>query len=186
MAYATRDDVLARAGRFAGLFDVAGRRPSLADLDALVETVSAAVDVEIRAHGYDPASLTNDLAEALRDVVAWAVLIRALPEASPGDNATEPTVERGRTIVAASGFRALAGGGTDVLEAMAGAIGALEAGTGGGGTGTSAGSFWDDLPEEALTGRLGRMTPVTLVNGSVPGELEAEDASPQFRRGMSL
>lgn len=185
--YASQDDVLARAGRFAGLFSVAGRRPNLADLDAMLLTVSAVIDAEIRAHGYDPATITPELEESLRDVAAWAVLIRALPEASPGDNAIDGTVERGSAIVTASGFPALAAGGAvNVFQAI-GAIETLEAGAGGGGPGTSAGSFWDELPEEWIQGRLMRRGDVTLVNGALPDELlEGFDAAPTFRRGQSL
>lgn len=184
--YATQDDVLARAGRFAGLFQVAGKRPNLADIDAMLDTVSAVIDVEIEAHGYDPASLTADLVESLRDVAAWAVLVRALPEASPGDNATESTVERGQKILDASGFPALGESGVNVLEAIA-SIGALEAGAGGGGPGTSAGSFWDELPEEWMTGKLHHRGDVTLVNGALPDQWEdGVDAAPQWRRGQSL
>lgn len=186
MAYATQDDVLARAGRFGGLFSVAGRRPNLADVDELLETITAIVDSDIRAHGYDPALLTDDLAGALRDVVAWATLIRVLPEASPGDPAVDAVVERGRAIVTASGFPALAEGGTNVIAAL-GALGTLEAGQGGGGPGSSAGSFWDELPEDWITGRLGRRGDVTLLNGALPDTFDdGIAAEPQFRRGQSL
>lgn len=183
--YASQDDVLARAGRFAGLFSVAGRRPNLADLDAMLVTVSAAIDAEIRAHGYDPATITPELEEALKDVAAWAVLVRALPEASPGDNAVDPTIARGQAILTASGFPTLAEG-TNVIATM-GAIATLEAGEGGGGPGTSAGSFWDELPADWMAGRLFRRGDVTLVNGALPDDLlEGVDAAPQFRRGQSL
>lgn len=188
--YATQDDVLARAGRFGGVFSVAGRRPNLADLDAMLATVSAVIDAEIRAHGYDPASITPELVEALRDVTAWAVVIRALPEAVPGDDAITATIDRGRAIVTASGFPTLAEGGVNLLTAI-GAIGAietLEAGEGGGGPGTSAGSFWDELPADwLLPHRLSGRGDVTLVNGVLPNDdLDADAAAPQFRRGMSL
>lgn len=186
MIYAAQGDVLARAGRFAGLFSVVGKRPNLADLDDLLEQVSAEIDVEIQAHGYDPASLDADLVTALTDVAAWAVLVRALPEASPGDNATEPTIERGVAILNASGFKSLAEGGVNVLEAM-GAIAALEAGSAGGGPGTSAGSLWDDLPEETLWSRLRRGDVVVASMGDFGTTVDAEEArGPQFHRGMSL
>lgn len=183
--YATSDDVLARAGRFAGLFQVTGKRPDADDLDAILVTVSAIIDAEIRARGYDPDSLTDELVESLRDVAAWAVLVRALPEASPGDNALEPTLERGKAILEASGFKAL-GAASNVMDAI-GSLATLEAGEGGGGAGTSAGSFWDSLPEDWVTGRLSHRSDVTLVNGSPPDEFgDGVDAEPQFRRGMSL
>lgn len=186
-AYASHDDVLARAGRFAGLFQVVDRRPNLEDLDGFLDTVAAAIDNEILAHGYDPAALTDELVEMLRDVAAWAVLIRTLPSASPGDNATEALVERGRAIVTSSGFPALADeSGGNVLASM-GAIAALEAGSGGGGPGSSAGSFWDELPTDWITGRLSHRDDVTIVNGGFPDGFEDGDsAAPQFRRGQSL
>lgn len=187
MSYAVQDDVLARAGRFAGLFTVAGKRPNLADIDAMLATVTSAIDVEIKAHGYDPAVLTDDLVEMLRDVNAWAVLVRALPEASPGDNAIADTVARGTAILTASGFPSLAEGGAGNVLVSLGAIAALEAGSGGGGPGSSAGSFWDELPEDWMTGRLNRRGDVQLQNGMPPQDLlDGLDAAPQFRRGQSL
>lgn len=145
MAYAVRDDVLARAGRFAGLFEVPGKRPNLADLDAFLEEVAAIIDAEIRAQGYDPATITADLKAALLDINAWAVVVRALPEASPGDDAIVATVEQGSAILEAAGFPSLASGGAvDVFAALQ----LLEAGGGGGGAGSSAGSFWDTMPDE--------------------------------------
>lgn len=159
--YAVRDDVLARAGRFAGVFSVANKRPNLADLDAMLETVSASIDIEIRAAGYDPDLITADLAESLRDVAAWAVLLRALPEASPGSDEVEPTLERARQILTAAGFPGLAEGASDVFSA----IEVLQTGAAGGGAGTSAGSFWDTLPED---------------------ELDEEAREPLWERGQSL
>lgn len=183
--FASQEDVLARAGRFAGLFNVPGRRPNLEDLDEMLVTVSAAISTEIEAHGYDPATLTADLLEGLRDVAAWATLVRSLPQASPGDNAIDDLIAQGDAILKASGFASL-GTGLNVLATI-GAIEALEAGRGGGGPGTSAGSFWDSLPEEWMTGRLFRRGDVTLLNGQVPDDLlEGMDAAPTFRRGQSL
>lgn len=165
MSYASSDDVLARAGRFAGLFSVSGKRPDTSDLDAFLDTTAASIDAEIRRRGYDPASLSAELEEALLDVNAWAALIRALPAASPGDDAIQPTIDRGVAILKASGFEDLASGGSDVF----GILGALEAGQGGGGSGTSAGSTWDLFGDSA--------------------ELSSEDADvlePVWRRGQSL
>lgn len=165
-AYAVRDDVLARAGRFSGVFSVAGKRPNLADLDAFLEDVSAIIDAEIRARGFDPASLTPELQRSLKDVNAWAVIVRALPEAAPGDDEIEPIVEQGRGILEAAGFPSLAASGsTDVFAALE----ALEAGEGGGGVGAVAGSYVGDL--------------------EVEDDLEFEDLEaslPLWRRGQSL
>lgn len=183
--YATVDDVYARAGRFAGLFQVAGKHPDQTDLATELGVITDSIDVEIRAHGYEPASLDADLISSLRDVAAWAAIVRLLPGASPGDNAVDAIVERGQAILNASGFPAL-GEGTNVI-AQIGAIAALEAGAGGGGPGSSAGSFWDDLPADTIWSRMRRGDVVVLTNGAIPdAESAAADAGPQFRRGMSL
>lgn len=167
MAYAVRDDVLARAGRFAGIFSVAGKRPNEADLDEFLEDVASLIDAEIRSRGYDPALLTTETSEALRDVNAWAALVRALPQAAPGDDDTTALVNRGVAILEAAGFPGLAGGSVNLFAVLE----AIEAGTGGGGPGSSAGSFWDEVeePEETLT-----------------AEEIGEAAEPVWRRGQSL
>lgn len=168
-AYAVRDDVLARAGRFQGVFSVAGKRPNLGDLDLFLDDVSAIIDVEIRARGYDPDLLTVEIKDSLRDVAAWAVLLRALPEASPGSDEIEPTLDRARAILNAAGFPSLAeGGAADVFVALE----ALEAGTGGGGPGTSAGSFLADLEDE--------------LSIAEEEEIDSDTVGPQWRRGQSL
>jgi hypothetical protein len=183
--YASVEDVYARAGRFAGLFQVAGKHPDQTDLATELGVITDSIDVEIRAHGYDPALLDADLVSSLRDVAAWAAIVRLLPGASPGDDATETLVTRGQSILNASGFPAL-GEGTNVIAQM-GAIAALETGTGGGGPGSSAGSFWDGLPEESIFTRLRRGDEIVLTNGAIPdSEFTAADAGPQFRRGQSL
>ena len=182
MAYAAQDDVLLRAGRFAGVFQVAGKRPNLADLDTLLDDVSAIIDAEIRARGYDPDLLDADLVAALKDVAAWATLLRALPQANPGDEADD-LLAQAEAIVVAAGFPGLTrGGSTDVWAALA----SLEAGTGGGGAGSSAGSFWDELEDESSPlSRLYRNGAVSLVNGE-PLEPEADPLTPLWTRGQSL
>lgn len=181
--YASQDDVLARAGRFGGVFSVAGKRPSLADLTALTEQVSEIVDAEVRSRGFDPDLLSADLIVALKDVVAWATLIRALPQANPGEDA-EPLLERAEMIVRGYGFPGLASGGANV-DVFA-ALSALEAGQGGGGAGAGAGSFWDSTGEEdSILSRLRRREPVEIVNGAI--DYDSPSASePLWRRGQSL
>lgn len=185
--YATQDDVLARAGRLQGVYSVAGKRPNLGDVDAMLDQVSAEIDVQISAAGYDPSLLTAELQDSLRNVAAWAVVVRTLPEASPGDNAVDAIVERGQAILNASGFPSLGTGATNVMESI-GALNALQAGAGGGGPGSSAGSFWDDVSEsDDLWSRLRRGDKVVLTNGALPVELFEQDAdAPQFRRNQSL
>lgn len=149
MAYAVRDDVLARAGRFAGLFAVVGKRPNEADLDELLEDVSSLIDAEILGRGYDPDLLSPAIVGSLRDVTAWATLVRALVQAAPGDDAVEELVGQGTKIIEAAGFPGLAGGSSDVFGALA----AISAGEGGGGPRSSAGSLWDEIaePEDTWT-----------------------------------
>lgn len=166
MAYATRGDVLARAGRFAGVFQVAGKRPDEADLDLYLEQVSDVIDLEIRARGYDPALISVDAKTSLADVAAWATLVRALPSASPGDDEIDGLVDRGIQILDAAGFPSLAGAGSANIFAT---LEALEAGEAGGGPGTSAGSLWDELDEIFL-----------------PDDLDTVSIPPTFRRGQSL
>lgn len=146
MAYADVEDVLARAGRFAGVFDVAGKRPSVADLDTFVAEVAAVIDSKIRARGFNPGTLSDEVVSALRDVNAWAVLIRALPSALVGDPAADDLLAQAKAIVAGAGFEELAGGGGDVFTLLE----VVESAQEGGGAGSSAGSFWDDVgePEE--------------------------------------
>jgi hypothetical protein len=176
MAYAARDDVLLRAGRFAGVFQVAGKRPNEADLDELLDDVSAVIDAEIRSRGYDPATLDADLTAALKDVTAWAVLLRSLPQANPGEDAEE-LLERADAIVTAAGFPSLSrSGATDVFAALD----ALEAGEGGGGPGSSAGSFWDEVSDEET------VPSVRVVNGELVLETFSSSEEPLWKRGQSL
>lgn len=166
MAYAVRDDVLARAGLFAGVFQVVGKRPNEADLDAFIEDVADIIDADIRSRGFDPALLTPEIEGALRDVNAWAVLLRALPAAVPGNDADE-LLDRAREIVVAAGFPALAAGSVDVFGVLA----AIEAGQGGGGASSGAGSLWDEIvePEDDWT-----------------AEEVGEASLPTWRRGQPL
>lgn len=167
MAYAVRDDVLARAGRYGGVFSVPGKRPNEADLDVFLDEVASLIDTEIRRRGYDPALLTADSLAVLTDVNAWAVVIRALPQALPGDEDAQELIDRGIEIVKAAGFPSLADGGVDVF----GLLEALDAGAAGGGPGSSAGSFWDDVVEPEETWDEDEI---------------GEAAQPLWRRGQSL
>lgn len=138
--YANQDDVLARAGRIGGAFSVAGRRPSLADIDEFLLDVTAEINVEIRRHGFDPAALDAEVVTALRDIAAYGALAKALAGVDPSsrpDN-LENLVKKAEGVWSsdASSSRRSA-----QIQSI---IGIIEAGVGGGGTGPSAGSLWDD------------------------------------------
>jgi hypothetical protein len=144
-SYATRDDVLLRAGRIGPAFSVAGKRPNLTDIDALVSQLSDEVDEAVRARGFDPAALDANAKTALLDVVAYGALaraVRALGDQSP--EVQQILVEADAVWSSAMGDGTTAGtiaGGTFP------AIAALLAGAAGGGTVVSAGSFWEDEPD---------------------------------------
>ena len=167
MSYAGVDDVLARAGRFAGVFQVTGQRPDEADLGAFLDQVTAVIDAKIQSRGFDPAELNDEIRQALLDVNAWAVLIRALPAAIVGDDAADKLLEQAREIVSAAGFEELAAGTSEVFSLLE----TIQTGTGGGGTGSGAGSLWDELgePEEERD-----------------ADEIAEAAAPVWSRGQSL
>lgn len=153
MSYATPDDVLLRAGRVGGAFTVAGRRPNLADLDTLLANVSAEIDVEIRQRGYDPAALDQTTTDALTDVAAYGALARALPAIDPSSRPDNVD----KLIEIAEGVWSSTPGKRG--NQLASILLLLEAGRGGGGPGTSAGSFWDEEPDyptqsDLLTARL--------------------------------
>lgn len=142
MAYATNDDVLLRAGRVGGAFSVAGRRPTLADITTLLTDVSAEIDVEIRRRGYDPAALDATATAALKDVAAYGALARALAAVDPSsrpDN-VDKLIERAESVWSSDPNTDKRGNQLTAVLML------LEAGRGGGGSGTSAGSFWDEEP----------------------------------------
>lgn len=143
MSYADVSDVLSRAGRFAGAFQVPGKRPDEADLGQYLDQVSSAIDAKIRARGFDPGALNDEIEQALLDVNAWAVLIRALPSALVGDNAADDLIAQAKAIVSAAGFEELAAGTAEIFTLLE----TVEAGQAGGGPGAGAGSFWDDIGE---------------------------------------
>lgn len=140
MAYAVRDDVLARAGRVAGAFSIAGKRPNLADIDAFIADVTAEIDVEIRRRGFDPALLDAEVVVALRDIAAYGALAKALAGIDPSDR---PDNLDNLVAKAESVWSSDASSGRRSAQ-IASIVGIIEAGVGGGGTGPSAGSLWDD------------------------------------------
>lgn len=140
-AYATADDVKARAGRAANTFGVAGKRPNETDLEKFLIDVSAEIDSLLRGRGHDPAALPAGVAAALRDLAAYGALYRALPGVDMSDrpDETKKLLDTARRIWE-GGTKALAEG---TLPALA----QLEAAGG-----SSAGDFWTDHPAYPTTG----------------------------------
>ena len=168
-AYAVADDVLLRAGRVAGAFTVTGKRPNLADISSLLTDVSAEIDVEIRAQGYDPALLDTATTGALKDIAAYGVLARALAAIDPSDRPdnVKSLIDRAESVWSSDPSSDRRGATLSRILLL------LEAGAGGGGAGSSAGSFWD---EEELYPTEGDFAVARL------NPLQA----PDFARGMKL
>lgn len=135
MSYATFADVQARAGRASRVFEVEGKHPNQADIEAILDDVSALIDTAIRSRGFDPAAMAVSVSDALRDLAAYGALARGLAAADPsGRPGLMSGLSRAETIWT-SGINAIfAGTYGPILE--------LEAG----GTGTSAGSLGIDDP----------------------------------------
>lgn len=151
-AYATFADVAARAGRFSGAFGAAGGqpKPNENEITQLLADLAAQVDVALRARGYDPAALDATVKLALKDVVAYGALARALqsiPDSS--DEIRELEEYAGKVWGSAMGdptSNTAAGQKGSIAAGTHPAIAALEAGQAGGG-GQTAGDFWTDEPD---------------------------------------
>lgn len=136
MAYASFDDVTARAGRLAGGFLVEGKHPDRADIEGFLADVAAEIDAILRAHGHDPATFTSDTREALRGLNADGALILAIPGLDPSG---KPENFVGIYNPAKARYDA----GMKLLnEGKLAALLELESA----GTGATAGSFWTDEP----------------------------------------
>lgn len=134
--YATRDDVLARAGRIGTAFSIAGKRPNLADIDAFLDELSVEVDEAIRARGFDPTALDANAKKSLLDLVAYGAVARAVR--ALGDRSPEVL----SVLTEADAVWTL--GIAQVTDGTFGVLAALEAGQAGGGAVVTAGSFWGD------------------------------------------
>jgi hypothetical protein len=143
MAYASTDDVLARAGRVQGAFQVTGRRPNLTDLDAFLDDTAGLIDAAIRARGFDPDGLDQTTKDAFSDLNAYGALARAL--SAMQDPPTDLLAEARLVWESAMGTPQNPRG-TISLGTFP-AIAVLEAGAGGGGAGATAGSLWTDEPQ---------------------------------------
>jgi hypothetical protein len=129
---------LLRAGRVAGAFTVAGKRPNLADIEKLIDDVSSEIDVEIRTRGYDPALVDDDVAGALRDIAAYGALARALAGIARTSE-VDRLISRAENVWSSDAS-------ADRASQLRAVLLLLESGAGGGGPGTSAGSLWDEEP----------------------------------------
>jgi hypothetical protein len=86
-AYASFDDVAARAGRFAGVFQVAGKHPDQTDIEAFLDDTAAEIDSSITSIGFVPGDITADAKASLVDLNAYGALARALSAANLGPQA---------------------------------------------------------------------------------------------------
>lgn len=182
MAYAALDDVLARAGRLAGLF-VEGKRPTPEDVTAFLEQVSAEIDTQLVSRGYDPETMPEGVDMVLLDVAAWATLARALPQASLDDEAVAKLLERADSILNDYGFPGLSSGSSSNVFAT---LESLEPGTST--TTIHAGSFWDDLPDCGPRHTRYRDDVTFTSEYGLPAGFDGEgcDDGPYWRRGMAL
>ncbi|RDI73309.1 hypothetical protein Gocc_2909 [Gaiella occulta] len=176
-AYASFADVKARAGRWQAVLTVVGAHPDQADVEAILVDCSSEVDVAIRARGYNPAVLDAGVKAALKDVVAYGALARALASVpdSPKELATLQAYAQAvwagamgdATAKTDAGVRGSIGTGS--LPAIA----ALEAGVQGGGT--TAGIFQDDEPDYGSDAQI-----------RAEAERLTADLAPVFAKGQVL
>jgi hypothetical protein len=167
VAYCEFADVTARAGRFGGVFTVAGKKPDQADVEAIITDVAAEIDAAILSRGFDPAAMDAGISAAFKDVNAYGALARALPAATTGEEAD-------KLLKQAQAFWADALAA--ILDGSFPAIRALVAGEGGGGATTPAGNFWDDEPDY---GSYASQLEEWL-------ELRCTNLAPTFQRGQSF
>lgn len=90
-AYAQSADVIARAGRVGGGFSVAGKRPTVADIDGFLTDTAVLIDEAVRGRGFDPAALDANAKAAFKDLNAYGALLRALAGMDPSDRPDSAT-----------------------------------------------------------------------------------------------
>lgn len=160
MAYADFADVQARAGRFAPIFEVTGKRPDESDVSHLLADCASEIDAAISSAGFSPSSLSAEVKGALRDLNAYGALARALVAADPGPEADD-LIERARKVwghaMGDPTSNTVFGQRGSIVEGTFPGLAALKA-TGG----PSAGSFWDSV------------------------EVEDADLAPRFARSQTL
>ena len=165
MAYAAYGDVIARAGRFAGVFALAGKRPNQTDVEGFLQDVAAQLDSSLRARGYDPATVGASVRDALRDLSAFGALSIGLG-GQTGDEIND--VRRHANSIWSRGLAAIADGSLPAIRE-------LESGRAGG-RGAGAGSFWSHEPDYG-----------TAAAAAAEAErLRGTNLAPAFERGQSL
>jgi hypothetical protein len=161
-AYGDFADVLSRAGRIGGAFQLAGSKPNQTDVEEFLTDTAAELDSAIRSRGFSIASLSSEVKAALKDVNVYGALSRAL--AGLPDS---PEVTRLRDYATAIWEGALAAIAAGTFPALA----ELEVGPGG--EGGQAGSFWGE--EEGYP-----------TEGDIAAMREWPSGAPGFAKGMSL
>jgi hypothetical protein len=132
--YAAFANVAARAGRYAPLFDVAGKQPDETTIEGLLIDVDAELDAAIGARGLT-VPVTDAVAKAaLLDVAAYGALARALAGV-PGDDDLTALRDYAQTVWLASL--------TAISKGAFPAIAVLELAGGG----ATAGDFWTENPD---------------------------------------
>lgn len=162
-AYASFDDVISRAGRFAGAFQVAGKHPGQTDIEAFLDDTAELIDSTITAVGFSPSAISAEVKASLVDLNAYGALVRALSAANLGPQAAAVLAEA--KSVWDLGLGAITDGTSPVIVLLQSTS-----------SGPSAGDFWSENPtygsELGLQSEFDRLADTNL--------------SPAFRRGMHL
>ena len=145
MALASFSDVETRAGRYAGVLSIVGKHPDQADVEALLTDLESEVNAAIESHGVDPAALDAGAKAALKDLIAYGALGRAL-ESVPGRELAELRAYARGVWVAAMGDPTASSRDAVLGSIRVGSypvIADIEAGQAGVGA-SSAGDFWSE------------------------------------------
>jgi len=171
-SYAALDDVLARVGRVAAYFAVAGNRPNNADITTFLDELSTEVDEAIRSLGFDPAGIDANGQKGLLDLVAYGAAARALR--GMGDRSPEVLqilVEADAVWSSAMGDQKSKG---SIFDGSHPLFMALQAGAAGGGQVVSADSFWNSESNygrpETLQQEWVRLRGTNLAPGTAKGQ----------------
>ncbi len=163
MSYASYSDVVARAGRYGGMFDVPGKHPTEADIEGFLGDCAAIIDAALSGRGLNPATVPASVQAALLDLNAYGALARALPAAGVGSEAEDELAFAQQQWT--EGLKQLADGSFPALAALANT-----------GSAPTAGDFWADNPgygrPEQMQGEL--------------CELAGTSLGPEFRRDTVL
>lgn len=142
MAYASSDDVFARAGRLRGAFGNSDA-PTTDEIDAFCDEVSALVDAKLARYEIDVPVSNVTARDALRGVVADGALLMALPAAYPSEQgaaAAKVLLDRTQARYEAS-MKAIDDGTAAVVVMLREQHGGV----------AEAGNFWTENPQYDLT-----------------------------------